>query len=564
MTKHFGQTGVGSSLQYGKGGPLVKNDNGTFLLRDTADSAFVTLSIDTPTAPEHATTKAYVDAFVQGLDFKPSVRYATTTALPAVTYDNGTGGIGATLTADANGALSIDGASPTVGQEVLIKNQSAALQNGIYVVTDAGSGGSPFILTRRTDADETTEVSGGMFVFVTSGTANADTGWVLSSPDDAATIGTDALSFVQFSSAGVITVGAGSALDKTGNALSVRYDGATIGVNAVGNGQLIVRSTATQGQVLLSNGTAGQAATWDWVENLRGETTGQMIIDGVDGGGSNTNYLEVTTTDGTAAPTVTIAATNAGGGGDAANVDLILDSKGTGVIAVGATISTLSNADLVLDPNGTGLVAVGAAITTLSNANLILDPNGTGLVELGANLDVLTNSIVTSTTNGDIFFLPNGTGVLSVTGTTNYETNVTDDDDIPNKKYVDDAISGAASSGTRRTVVSADSVNDTFNIGATLPNVGGMDTYVTRVILDVTTIFSGGSVSKARITDGTNVLMTFDENDIGLQEVYISELPLAVTSDGAQLIIEFFETDGTTPAVPTAGSAIASVFFVVI
>lgn len=565
-TKNYGQTGVGSTLQYGKNGPLINSVSGTFEAKDPTNSSFVTFSVATPTSGAHAATKAYVDAFIQGLDFKQSVDYATIAALPAVTYANGTLGFGATLTEVSSGALSVDGASPTVGQRILVKNQVAALQNGIYVVTDAGSGGSPFILTRATDADNSpaNEVSGGMFAFVTTGGTLADTGWVLSSPNGAAVLGTDALVFVQFSSAGVVTVGAGSALDQTGTALSVRVDGTTIGINAVGNGQLIARSTSTQGQTLVSDGTAGNAAVWNFIPSLKGATTGRLIVSGVDSGGANTNYLTVTTSNGTASPIVTVQATNASGGGDAANVDLVIGGKGTGVIAVSSNISTLSNANLFLTPNGTGLVAVGAAITTISNANLKLTPNGTGIIEANADINVFANTIRTTTTNGDIKFLPNGTGVLSVSGTTNYETNVTDDDDIPNKKYVDDAIVASTPSYARRAVITADGTNDSFNIGVVLPTVSGKITYVTRVILDVTTIFAGGSVNKAKVTDGSNILMAFDENDILITGIYIADLPLAVTSTGAQVVIEFYLADGTTPAIPVTGSVISTVFFEVI
>ena len=59
----------------------------------------------------------------------------------------------------------------------------------------------------------------------------------------------------------------------------------------------------------------------------------------------------------------------------------------------------------------------------------------------GLLLGLRTNSI--STGGGDLYLINSGTGVISVTGTTNYEDNVTDDDDITNKKYVDDAIDTA-------------------------------------------------------------------------------------------------------------------------
>jgi hypothetical protein len=176
-------------------------------------------STGTPTLAGHLTTKKYVDDVAQGLDVKASVHVATTAALPACTYNNGTSGVGATLTADANGALTIDGHAINAGEYALVKNQAAALQNGLYTVTSAGAADAPFILTRRADADSGTELSSGSFVFVEQGSANGSTGWVVSTPGTI-TIGTTALTFTQFSSAGIADAGDG--LQKTGTTFSVK------------------------------------------------------------------------------------------------------------------------------------------------------------------------------------------------------------------------------------------------------------------------------------------------------------------------------------------------------
>lgn len=176
-------------------------------------------STATPTADAHLATKKYVDDVAQGLDVKASAHVATTEALPSVAYNNGSSGVGATLTSNNNVGLLIDGHTLAVGESVLVKNQAAALQNGLYRVTAAGGEDSPFILTRRTDADSGTEFSAGSFVFIEQGTTNGSTGWVLST-SGAITIGTTALTFSQFSSAGVAD--AGNGLQKSGTTLSVK------------------------------------------------------------------------------------------------------------------------------------------------------------------------------------------------------------------------------------------------------------------------------------------------------------------------------------------------------
>jgi hypothetical protein len=87
--------------------------------------------------------KLYADSIASGINFHQSVRLATAAALPANTYTNGTSGVGATLTANANGALSVDGVAVAVGNRILVKNEAAGANNGVYVVTDTGSSGGP-------------------------------------------------------------------------------------------------------------------------------------------------------------------------------------------------------------------------------------------------------------------------------------------------------------------------------------------------------------------------------------------------------------------------------------
>ena len=172
--------------------------------------------------------KAYVDQVAQGLDTKPSCKLATTANL-AASYSNGSAGVGATLTASSNGALSIDGVTPSASDRILVKDQSTAAQNGIYVVTTVGDGSTAFVLTRATPEDQPSELTGGSFVFVEEGTANGDNGYVFTHTG-APTFGTTALDVAQFSGAGQIT--AGAALSKTGNQLDVEVDGSSIEVNS--------------------------------------------------------------------------------------------------------------------------------------------------------------------------------------------------------------------------------------------------------------------------------------------------------------------------------------------
>ena len=182
-----------------------------------------------PTAAQAAATKAYVDAVKTGLNVKDAVKLASTAALAASTYANGSSGVGATLTANANGALSLDSVAVSTSDRVLIKNQADASQNGIYTVTNTGGASAAFVLTRATDADTAAEMPGGSFTFVEQGSALADNGFVFTH-NGSPTIGTTDLTVAQFSGAGQIDAGAG--LTKSGNTLAVQVDDSSIEISS--------------------------------------------------------------------------------------------------------------------------------------------------------------------------------------------------------------------------------------------------------------------------------------------------------------------------------------------
>ena len=175
------------------------------------------------------TNKKYVDTVAQGLDIKDAVRVGTTANLTA-TYSNGSSGVGATLTnSGTQAALVIDGVTMVVNDRVMVKDQSTGAQNGLYKVTNIGSGSANWVLTRTPDGDEATEVNGGSFFFVQEGTVNGDNGYVTTNNGNP-TIGSDAITFEQFSGAG--QVNAGSALSKSGNTLNVEVDDSSLEVNS--------------------------------------------------------------------------------------------------------------------------------------------------------------------------------------------------------------------------------------------------------------------------------------------------------------------------------------------
>jgi hypothetical protein len=151
-----------------------------------------------PTSAQDAATKNYVDSAisgaVSGLYWKDPVRVATTQALNVTQLGN-------VLTSNVNGAINtlggIDGVTTlALNDRVLVKDPYPDAGNGIFIITDLGSGGTPFVLTRAADANTSAEVREGMACLVRQGNVNQETAWSLQTPDPI-TLNTTALTFVQ-------------------------------------------------------------------------------------------------------------------------------------------------------------------------------------------------------------------------------------------------------------------------------------------------------------------------------------------------------------------------------
>lgn len=177
-----------------------------------------------PVASSDLANKAYVDTFVSGLTPLTACRVATTAALTA-TYSNGTAGVGATLTnSGVQAAISIDGVSLSSSDRVLVKNQVAPAQNGVYTVATVGSGAANWVLTRATDFDTSAEMIEGSYTNITAGTSNQGQVWLFTTSQPI-TVGTTALNFGQFGTFGTMATQNANAVAITGGAI----DGTAIG-----------------------------------------------------------------------------------------------------------------------------------------------------------------------------------------------------------------------------------------------------------------------------------------------------------------------------------------------
>jgi hypothetical protein len=216
MAGTLGVANGGTGATVAASAPFALKGANTDITSVTLTSGTITTA---PSSSNDIVNKSYADSIAAGINFHAACNYATTAALAANTYDNGTGGVGATLTANANGALVVDSytfVSPgDINDRVLVKDEAASANNGVYTVTQVGDASNPYILTRATDFDTAgsgvDQIDQGDFFLIISGTVNANTSWVQQTPLPI-TVGTTALVFIEFAAVRVYTAGTGLSL----------------------------------------------------------------------------------------------------------------------------------------------------------------------------------------------------------------------------------------------------------------------------------------------------------------------------------------------------------------
>jgi hypothetical protein len=154
-----------------------------------------------PTTALGLATKQYVDAVVGNTNYHAPV-VAATNANFAATYNNGTSGVGATLTSSTTGVFTFDGVTVALNDRILVKSQTNNIQNGIYTVSTLGAIGVACVLTRATDADNNPagEMANGDVVFAIGGTVNFGKTFV-NSTSGTITIGTTAITYSEYTTA---------------------------------------------------------------------------------------------------------------------------------------------------------------------------------------------------------------------------------------------------------------------------------------------------------------------------------------------------------------------------
>ena len=390
------------------------------------------------TAPTNGTdivNKNYADSIATGINFHQACRLATTAALPSCTYNNGVSGVGATLTATSNGALSVDSTLVVATNRVLVKNQVSGAENGVYVVTQVGSGSAPFILTRATDFDSAgsgvDQIDAGDFFLITAGSTNANTSWVQQTPLPI-TVGTTAIVFSQFGASGT-TYTAGTGLTLTGTVFSITntavtaasYGSAssvgTFTVNAQGQLTAAADAPIAIAGSQITSGTVDSArvtGSYTGITGLGTVTVGTWnatAIAAAYGGTGLTSYTQgdllYASSSSTLAALADVATGNAllsgGVGGDPSwgKIGLTTHVSGTLPIANGGTNGTaVPSAGAVAYGTGTSY-----AFSGVGTSNQVLLSNGTG-APTWSNQSALSVGSATNLAGGAASQIPYQTG----------------------------------------------------------------------------------------------------------------------------------------------------------
>jgi len=397
----------------------------------------VTVTQD-PTQALQLATKQYVDAAVSNVNYHEPVQVASTVAY-TVTYNNGSSGVGATLTnAGAQAALVVDGVTMTAtdvsnGTRILIKNQANGAQNGVYVLTNQGSASTNWSMVRSTDMNTAgvgaDTVSPGDTFYVIAGVSQATTNWVQTTQLPI-TIGTTALVFVQVGGpSGGYTFGTG--LELIGSTVSIANTTVSAGAYTIGNftvnaqGQLTAASSsATTGSgnvVLATSPTLVTPALGTPSSGTLTSCTGLPLSTGVTGtlpiANGGTGQTSASTAFNALSPITTVGDLILGTGTNTAGRlaiganSYVLTSDGTTAswAAPSGGVSTFSAGTTGFTPNTatTGAVTLSGTLATTNG--------GTGLTSFTTNGAVYATS-TSALTTGTLPVASGGSGATTLTG----------------------------------------------------------------------------------------------------------------------------------------------------
>jgi hypothetical protein len=448
-------------------------------------------NLSDPVQAQDAATKAYVDSVTEGLHIQPSCSAATTTTLATisggtVTYNNGTSGVGATLTTTGS-YTTIDGVTLSNGMRILVKDEVTTANNGIYVRT------SSTVLTRATDFDTPTAMAGGDFTFITAGTQYDSTGWVMVEP--VITVGTSAVVWTQFSGSGTYTAGTGLVLN--GNQFSIGNTAVTAA--SYGNSTAIPTFTVNQQGQLTAASTAAVVAP---AGTLSGSILNATVVNSSLQTVGTLTSLSVTgnTITGNLSTAGTVSAT-----GNVTGGNLIATGFGTSLVQ-GSTLSATgavqaNSVSATSNITAGNITTAGLISATGQITGSQFNGSGAGLTSIpGGNVTGTVASATSATTAGTVTTAaqPNITSVGTLTSL---------------------AVTGNITAGnlTGAALVSATSLTGTLTTAAQ-PNITSVGTLTSLTVTGNTTsgnLLTGGLISATGQVTGSQ----FNGSGAGLTSI---------------------------------------------
>ena len=497
-----GATSGAISLFDGASGKLLKNSV------ITINASGVISGVDTPNIGTDAANKQYVDNLVStGIHIHTPVVLATSPGSSRTdTYNNGTAGVSATLTSVANGTLVIDGTVASSAIRVLIQDCSNPIGNGVYVVTNPGSGAAQYVMTRASDADtsgqqSTQSLDDGSYFFTTGGTTNKGAAWV-NTNSGTIDFGSTSITFALFSNSQVYSAGNGLSLTATTFSLDTPVSllnggtGATTqsgARTALGLGTMAVQDASsvniTGGDVsvnsanitTLTGTTFGTTATTQLrgaSANITTFTATSAEITNLSVSSLTVSSLSLSNATFTSATITTLTSTSAGIG----------TISGTSLQYGSANITTLTSGSATL----TNLTSTSGTVTTLTSTSA-------GITTLSSGSLTATNLTATSGTITTLTATSAGITNLSVSSLTVSSLS------LANASFTSATITTLNSTSATVTTVSGTTLGYTSGNITTLSSGSLTATNLTSTSGTVTTL-AGTSASITNLSLGSLVI----------------------------------------------------------